>query len=234
MDVENPDQVCAECLKETHIEYKYRGGFFKPRLKGINYLEVGRSKIISNPITIFIEYLYIFYKKIRNAWRKFCKWLFPRRQTIKPQKKADSHIVGRVIFAQRGTGQIPIHNLKVEFWARRWWFFQWRKISEGYSDNDGYFKLPFYLRAARRPMNYHLQVEFYQTTHVYFKNESPEPAYELAAKISFSKKELIGMSYNLRTVPLQLWEYRPDSAIPRVVYMEANGRQTLNIIHRAG
>ena len=224
MEEKDAGKVCEECLKETRIRYKYRGGFFKPRLKGINHLEVGRSKIISNPITIIVEFLYLSFKKIRNGWAHFCKWLFPRRQRIY-REKIDSYLVGRTIFAQTKELRIPVHNLKIEFWGRRLWLFQWRKLSEGYTDNDGYFKLPFHLRSARNRMNYHLQVEFYQTTHVYFKDDKPCPAYQLFVKMNVPKNDLIGMSYNLRTISLPLWEYRSDSSVPRVVIESQNKNQ---------
>jgi hypothetical protein len=56
LNVLHPDEICKECQKQTGIKYEYRDGFFTPRLRSINHLEVGYSKIISNPFTIFLEW----------------------------------------------------------------------------------------------------------------------------------------------------------------------------------
>ena len=51
-----PKTVCAECLKKTKIGYDDGGRFFMPHFKSINHVEVGYSKIITNPLTIFTEW----------------------------------------------------------------------------------------------------------------------------------------------------------------------------------
>ncbi|GAA4466410.1 hypothetical protein GCM10023189_48420 [Nibrella saemangeumensis] len=209
------EKICQECYEKTKIGYRYGGGFFTPRLKSINHLEVGRSKIISNPFLILAEWLYVQYKAIRDWWQQLKKKLFPRRDKIYGHHM-DSQLVGRITFAKRGDLHVPIHNMRVEFWARTWWW-QWRKLSAGLTDQDGYFSLPFDLRTARSWKNRKVQFEIYQTTHIYFKGDEPVSNYALFQVTRIPKSDLVGMSYNLRTIQLFYWEYRTETPVPRVV-----------------
>ena len=209
------EKVCQACYEKTKIVYSSDGGFFSPKLKSVNHLQVGESKIITNPFTILLERLYVQYKAVRDGLQRVRKRLFPRRD-ITYGHHMDSQLVGRITFAGRGDLKVPIHNLRVEFWARTWWL-QWRKLSDGITDTDGYFSLPFDLRAARTWTNRRLQFEIYQTTHIFFKANEPVSNYALFQTTPIPKSNLIGMSYNLRTIGLCLWEYRTDTPVPRVV-----------------
>ena len=215
---EQIEKACKECLEETKIEYLYDDGFFTPKMKGINYLELGRSKIISNPITIFIEWLYVQYKKIRDFFRRFLKTLFPRRSKLY-RGQIDSYLVGRITFAKRQDDFIPIHNMKVEFWARTWWL-QWRKLSDGYTDRNGYFKLPFTLRKARNWQNYKTQFEIYQTLHYYFSDHKGKPIFDCIKTHKIPKNNLIGMSYSLNSIQLFYWEYETNTKLPRAAFQD--------------
>jgi hypothetical protein len=122
-------EIIAKCKRETRIRYQSKGDtFFRPRLRGINYLQVGKSKIVDNPFTILVEWIYDEVIWLRAALQRFSAWLFPRRRRL-PDGHRDSRLVGRIIFAgDRGSGP-PIHNLHLEFWGRTLWF-AWRKIGE--------------------------------------------------------------------------------------------------------
>lgn len=208
-------QVCEECLKKTKIGFAYKGGFFKPGLKGINHLEVGRSAIISNPITILLERLYFWYSKIVDFFKWLNKKLFPRRNKIYGTVM-DSSLVGNISFAKREDERVPIHHLTLQFWSRSW-FGKWRKLSEGFTAEDGTFRLPFDLRMARRFRNHHLKFEIYEITHTFFNEKTSNPVYNLFKSIKIPKADLIGMEYNLRNIYLFFWEYRTDTVLPRVV-----------------
>ncbi|HSK11675.1 MAG TPA: lipoxygenase family protein [Phnomibacter sp.] len=211
----DPQQVCAECLRKTKIGYAYRGGFFKHGLKGINHLEVGSSAIISNPITILAERLLVVFDGVRNIFQRVAKKLFPRREK-RYGSQMDSALIGRITFAQREDEPIPIHHLLVEFWGRTW-LGQWRKLSEGYTGEDGRFRLPFELKEARRRRIRKLRFEIYQFTHVYYNDHEDRQVHQRFKVIPVPKKDLIGMEYDLRTIPLFFWEYRHDVDLPRVV-----------------
>jgi hypothetical protein len=141
--------------------------------------------------------------------------LFPRRPKIWC-KRADSYLTGKIHYAQRDKLHVPIHHLKVEFWGRTRWL-QWRKLAEGYSNEEGVFHLPYELRQARNWRIYKVQFEIYQTTHVYFGSEFPRTVLENCYTEKVPVSNLTGMGYNLRTIHLSLWEYRTDTPIPRAV-----------------
>ena len=223
--VATPDptrEVIDECKRETHIRYKSKGNtFFRARLRGVNSIQVGKSKIIDSPLTIMIEWMFEQYRRLRGAWRRFTGELFPRRPELPPGHR-DSRLVGRVVFAgDRGHGP-PIHNLHLEFWGRTYWF-AWRKIAEGRTDADGSFALPFPLRAARRLAMRSLSLEIQKTTRVYFKDGVPHFHYDLFRAIPVVKSDLIGMDMNLRTIPLDYWLYDRRAVTPRAVVDDAAG-----------
>ena len=121
MTVTQPDstrEIIAKCKRETRIRYKSKGDtFFRPRLRGINYFQVGKSKMIDSPLTIMIEWIFDQFRRLRRAWQRFTAGLFPRRPQL-PAGHRDSRLVGRIIFAgDRGHGP-PVHNLHLEFWGR--------------------------------------------------------------------------------------------------------------------
>lgn len=208
-------KVCKECEAQTKIVYGYNDSFFKPKLKGINHLQVGRSSMISSPLTILLEYLFLVFKTIRDKIQDFLKVLFPRHKKIYG-KKQDTFIVGRITFARDDDLHTPVHNMECELWTRTWWF-TWRRLGQGLSDRDGYFRFGLDLRAARRWSNRALRFQIMQRSHIYYKDGSPHPKFDLFHEIRIPKKDMIGMEYSLHTIQLFYWEYRNDALVPRVV-----------------
>jgi hypothetical protein len=86
MIVTQPDstrEIIAKCKRETRIRYKSKGDtFFRPRLRGINYFQVGKSKMIDSPLTIMIEWIFDQFRRVRRAWQRFTAGLFPRRPQL--------------------------------------------------------------------------------------------------------------------------------------------------------
>lgn len=211
-------KIIEKCKRETRIEYRYGDGFFKPRMRGINHLELGRSKIISSPITILIEWLYVQWKRVRDFFRGLEKRLFPRDGRLWCDR-VDSHLVGQTIFAgDRGDGA-PIHHLHLEFWGRTW-LGHWRKFGETKTDKEGYFRLPFDLRQARRLWVRRVYFEIQTTTRVYFDEGKPRFHFDVWRRIELPKGDLIGMDYNLRTIRLDFWRYRENACTPRAMVNE--------------
>lgn len=210
---ESVREIIRKCKLETRISYPPGGGVFKPRMKGINHLEIGRSKIISSPFTIMLEWLLLQWTRLKRCFRALLSWIFPRRPAIWGHRK-DSRLVGRVIHSgDRGNGS-PIHHLHLEFWGRTR-LGGWRKLSQGRTDKDGYFALPFDLREARRLWVKSLTFEIHTTTRVYFKEDDPHFHYDLFHSQAVTKSDLIGLDYNLRTIRLDYWLYREDAPTPR-------------------
>lgn len=213
IDEKSVREIIDRCKRETRIEYKFGGNFFRPRMKGINHLEVGRSKIISSPITIAIEWLYLQWTRVRGFLKRLSARLFPRRDRLWCDR-VDSHLVGKTIFAgERGHGA-PIHHLHLEFWGRTW-LGGWRKLSEGRTGKDGNFRLPFDLRQARRMWLRKVYFEIHTTTRVYFHEDDPRFHFDLWSRRALPKSDLIGMDYNLRTIRLEFWLYRENALTAR-------------------
>lgn len=206
-------EIIDSCIRQTRIVYSRGNTFFRPRLRGINHLEVGRSKIISNPVTILIEWIYLLWTRLRDLLKVIMQHLFPRRNRLWCNR-VDSHIVGRTIFAgDRGQGP-PIHNLHLELWARTW-LGAWRKLAVGTTDADGRFRLPFDLRQARRLWVRRVFFEIHTATRVYYEGDRPKFHFDLWSRQAISTWDLIGMDYNLRTIQLDFWNYLEGSLTPR-------------------
>lgn len=215
MTREEIKKIIAECREQTKILYTDKGRFFNPRLKSINHLEVGNSKIVNSWINILIEYIYDRYMKVKMALKAWWKRLTPRRDVIVGTQK-DSTVIGRITFGKRQDLFVSIHNKRVELWARTKWF-QWRKLSEGRTDKDGYFELAFDFLAAINIWNKaNLRFEIYEMTGMETVEGVLRPNKSLFKTILIPKSDLIGMSYNLGTIQLFFWEYRDDIRIPRV------------------
>ena len=212
-------KIIEECKRETQIRYKSKGNtFFRARMRGVNSIQVGKSKIINSPLTITLEWIFQMYRRLRKARRRFAAELFLRHPEL-PVGHRDSRLVGRIVFAgDRGQGP-PIYNLHLEFWGRTYWF-AWRKISEGRTDAKGCFALPFPLRAARNLAMRSLSLEIQKTTRVYFEDGAPHFHFDLFNAIPIAKSDLIGLDYNLRTIPLDYWLYDPGTVTPRAVVDE--------------
>jgi hypothetical protein len=206
-------EIIEEAKRETTVVYNYDDSFFTPRMRSINHLEVGRSKIISNPITILVEWAFEKWKAFRRGVKRFLAELFPRRDKIWCDR-VDSHLAGRVVFAgDRGQGA-PIHHLHLEFWGRTW-LGGWRKLGQTRTDRDGQFRLPFDLRQARALMMRRTYFEVHTTTRVYFKENDPHFHFDVWKRMPIKPSDLIGMDYDLRTLRLDFWRYREGAFTPR-------------------
>jgi hypothetical protein len=215
MTKEEIDKIVKECKQQAKIVYTDKGQFFNPKLKSINHLEVGNSKIINNWLTILIEYIYSYYVNIKNAIKSWWQKLTPRKDKIYGTKK-DISIVGRITFGTKQDITTPIHNRGLELWVRTR-FFQWRKLSAGRTDRDGYFELPFDFLATKSWWNRaNLRFEIYEMTGLETVEGKLQPNKCLFKTILIPKSDLIGLSYSLGTIQLFFWEYREDTTIPRV------------------
>jgi len=228
MENQDIDKIIAECKAKTKIVYSNKGGFFSPRLRSINHLEVGQSKIISNPFTIFLELLYLFYKRQRTRYERLMLRLFPRHEKIVGTVK-DSYLTGKLTFKSKYEPRTPIVHMKISLWARSR-LFQWRKLAEGYSDENGGFNLPFDLRAAVRFSNRkNLIFEVEEIDIIAFDaNKKGHRKYKIFHKQKFPKSDLIGMGYNLREIQLDYWNYRTDTTIPRTLLKFEGGDKIQN------
>lgn len=210
----NYHEMIEDGIKATRIQYPYGGGFFTPKLKGINHVTLGESKMIHNPFTISLEWIYVQIKELRDSIQKTYSSLFPRGERIYGDVK-DTKIVGRTTFASRYDHNKPIHNIYMELWAKKRTG-QWRKLGSTYSDKNGEFEIDFDLRYAKSFGIKKIYLEIYQITDVFHQDEKPSLKTTLFKKIQISKSSLIGMRYSLRDVQLFFWEYRHDSKVPRV------------------
>ncbi len=213
-------KIVRECREETKIEYPDGGNFFSPRFKSINNIEVGKSKIISSPLTISLEFIFSIYKYLRNQALRLKNYLFPRRHKIFGGK-ANSRLRGRVIFYAKRGEKKPIHHIRLEFWAKTWWL-QWKKLGTGLSDEQGFYEIPYDRRAARSFWVMNLRVEVYQTSHIYFHQGDPKPVYSLFEKKWVEKDNLRTDDFMLENFHLRLWEYRSDYPAPRVLILDRN------------
>lgn len=209
---EDIKHVCEECQKKTDFTLKYEGGLFRPVFRG---LRPGQSAIINSPLAIFAEWLYKQWLRLGNFFKAVNNWLFPRRNKIYGTTM-DSWVVGNITFAKKQDELVPIHHLRLELWSRTW-LGQWRKLSEGYSAEDGSFRLPFELHMARLLRVRTIHFEIYQITEVMITEQIARPVHQLFKCIRIPKGDLIGMEYNLRNIQLFFWEYRTDTALPRAV-----------------
>lgn len=221
MTEEEIEKIVEKAYAETKILYKYQGSFFSPKLKHINYMEVGRSKIIQSWYDILLEWIYAKLNAFGFRYRNWKKRLFPRRNILF-SGHIDSSLVGQLLFAEPEHENIPIHNMHLEFWGRTR-FYQWRKFGECSSDENGKFRLEFSLVPTQAwILKSTLHFEIYQTTDILCSKGKMIHNQTLFKTISIKKSDLIGMEYNLRIIRLFLWQYRQDSIIPRV-YIKPDG-----------
>jgi hypothetical protein len=194
------------------------------RLKSVHHLNDNGSLIISSPLALLEEYLYRLYERLRNFYESLMAKLFPRYETI-VLSQINSNVIGRLTFSDKKDYHTPIHHMHLELWAKtRLW--QWVKLSEGDTDANGYFDLPFDMSVIHRNrMAKTVRLEIYQTNTHKFNEHPIEDTAEYRAErlnclfktIKISKSDLVGMTYNFGTIPIFYWEYRHDTKLPRVV-----------------
>lgn len=213
---EDLERVYREAIQETKIDFTNQGSFFGPKMKNINHLEVGTSKVIDSKITWIIEYLLDLYERLVVWLKKLNHTLFPRKSHIYGTRK-DSYITAKLTFAKKDDYAIPLHHMPVQFWARTW-FGGWRLFAESYSDRDGIVRLEFDYLESRRFRYRSFHFEICQLTHVFFKNQlEGEIQMDTFERIKVPKGDLTGMGYIMGNIQLFYWEYRRDVEMPRVV-----------------
>lgn len=114
----------------------------------------------------------------------------------------DSELVGKIIIVHHDETKVPLQNTKIEFWANTLTNKR-TKLGECITNSQGEFAIPFNLRAARTWHNHTIQLEIKSDSKYYFFNTSKKvPQYELFNSLPILKTDLIGLSYNLRTINL--------------------------------
>lgn len=217
MEPNNKDSVAEiiqKCKRETKIHYLHNDGFFTGKFWNINHLEIGYSKMIHNPITILVEAFYYFYKKFRNFITVVHDFLFPRKPKIYVDK-LDSYLTGIITHDSLSESRDPIHNVKVEFWVRTKFTFQFRKLGETYTDQHGCFHLNFSLRNARRFFVRSLRIDILLPKDIVYVGQKGTVNWRIFHTIFIKKKNLIGLGYNVHSIALPIWEYRMDTKVPR-------------------
>lgn len=211
------ERVYLEAHKKTRIDYSKSGGFFGPKLRNINHLEVGRSKIINSWITRIAERLLVLYQSVLDWVKKLIRALYPRREKIHGTRK-DAYVTSKLTFSKRDDYAEPIHNMHCQLWARTL-LGGWRLFATGWSDRDGVVKLEFDFLESRRRRYRTFHFEVHQTEHVFFdpNSEKPTTEYSVFERIKVSKKDMTGMGLDLGNLQLHYWEYRRDVDFPRVV-----------------
>jgi len=215
MQSEEIKGIIRECQHNTRISYSKKGSFFTPRLKSINHLEVGHSKIISSPLTIFLELLYLLKNKLRNAFQNLLNRLFSRPAKIYGSSIRDQ-IVGRLTFSGEDDKFLPLHHITLELWSRNLWL-QWRKLGVALSGKDGRFELSYDLPFALKRSFRNFRLEIYQVNHIFKRNDRPTDHTELFKRIFIPKSRLVEGLLDLGDIPLFFWEYRHDFPTARVV-----------------
>jgi hypothetical protein len=211
------EAVYQQAHLETLITYPKKSRWFSPRLKNLNHVHHEEGRVIKGILALLAKLLLEFWEWGKAELKKSIRKIYPRRDKIIGTKK-DAYLCGKLTFSKKADSATPIHNIQVEMWAQKR-LGGWRKFSEGYTDEDGNFRLEYdYVKAMRnRYRKFHFEI--YQTTHVFFNQDSSEPVtkYEIFERIKINKSDLTGMGYNLGTIQLFYWEYRTDTILPRVV-----------------
>ncbi len=212
---EDIERVYKKAYAETKIIYPKKVGWLSPRLKNLNHIRVDHSGLDKNVFIRLVKALIRVYFDMRSWVRSVIKKLYPRKEKIHGTEK-DSYLSGRLTFQKKQDSMVPIHNMRVVFWARTFWG-GWRMLSEGFTDMNGHFKLSYDYLESRKKRYRKFYFEVFQTTHVFFNQDTGDarPKNEVFERFSVKKSDLTGMGYNLGTIPLFYWEYRTDVPLPR-------------------
>ncbi|TVQ50302.1 MAG: hypothetical protein EA362_02680 [Saprospirales bacterium] len=221
-DFEEMFRIQAECEQKLAKQTVKKTS--RHQLKSVHHLSDRGSKLVSHPIALLAEYMYFLYEKLRDYYLSALARFFPRNEHIF-LNSINSSVIGRLTFSDKKDYHTPIHHMHVELWAKtRLW--QWIKLSEADTDTEGYFELPFDMSVIHRNrIAKKIRLEIYHTNSHHFNEHPIENTAEYRAErlnslfktIKINKSDLTGMSYNMGTIPLFYWEYRHDTALPRVV-----------------
>lgn len=192
--------------------------FYHPRLKNLNRLEVYKSRTHKG----LLARIGLFCVERYNAWLRLYsraqKFVFPRKNKIYGNPDSANLVTGHLTFGSRmADADSPLFNMHLELWARTFWG-GYRKLSEGKSDREGKFRLPYDLFYVHRFYIRKVWLAVYQTGYEHFaKNGEHSSTYTEFKRVPISKGDLVGIEYCCRQVQLFYWEYRKDTPIPRVV-----------------
>ncbi len=220
MSTQNTYDQIARLYPEAHEATKAlqnknaKRSRFRHRLKSVNHLHHQGSNIVASPLARVAEGLLEIFLDAKKVVRSIGKKLFPRREILRGTIN-DSSIVGRLTFAEREDQRVPIHHMRIEFWSRTW-IGHWRLLSATFTNSEGYFELPFDMLAAHAYDTKKLWLEFHHTGQYTFDGLIATPVYERYHRIGIRKGDLTGMAYDMGLMSLPYWEYRKDTAIPRV------------------
>jgi hypothetical protein len=218
IDNERIQEVCRECIEKTKVCHGPERNIFHPRLKNLNRVEVHRSRThrgILQRIGLFCVELY---EHSKNLYNRLNRIIFPRRSKIFGEPSPHHKITGHLTFGTRKEeADSPVFNMHMELWARTIWG-GYRKLSEGKSDRNGWFTLPYDLHYVHRFYIAKIWAAAYQTGHEHFhKDGSHHPEFTEFKRVKIIKGDLVGINYSCGQVQLSYWEYRKDTPLPRVV-----------------
>lgn len=90
------------------------------------------------------------YNSIKKAVKAIHNFIFPMRDKIYGYPTMDHVVSGHLTFGSKEEdADKPIMNMHLELWARTFWG-GYRKLSEGVSDREGNFRLPYDLYYVHR------------------------------------------------------------------------------------
>ncbi len=215
---EEINRIYADCHEDTKaITHRTKGRtLFSKQFKSVHDLHHEGSKLVEGPVAIIAEVFYRVWVLIRDGYLKLKKALLPRRDNLIYGTKSDGRVVGYLTFSRRDDHLIPLHHMRLELWGRTKWG-SWMKFSEGFTEPDGTFALPFDMLAVHRyRVRSKLFFELHHTGQYFFQNGKAKPQYELYERIVIKKSSLTGMDFSLGHLLLPYWEYRQDTHVPRV------------------
>ncbi|MEM9391905.1 MAG: lipoxygenase family protein, partial [Bacteroidota bacterium] len=214
----NLEVLCQKCLEETDFSNRLKRKFHHPRLRNLDRLEVHKSRTHQG----LLARIGLFCVELYSGWLRFYTKahhkLFPRRNKIYGDLNPNHLVTGHLTFGSRmADADSPIFNMHLELWARTFWG-GYRKLSQGRSDREGKFSLPYDLFYVHRFYIRKVWLAVYQTGHEHFsKNGQHAPEYTEFKRVGINKADLVGINYSCRQVQLFYWEYRKDTPLPRVV-----------------
>jgi hypothetical protein len=218
IDKEQLEEVCRECTQNTKVSHGPERNIFHPRLKNLNRVEVHKSRThggIFNRLGLFLVELYEHSKRFYHAVHKF---IYPRRDKIYGDPNPNHRITGHLTFGTRKEeADSPVFNMHLELWGRTFWG-GFRKLSEGKSDRNGRFSLPYDLHYVHRFYIASIWVAAYQTGHEHFHRDGQHhPEFTEYKRVKIHKGDLVGIEYSCGQIQLSYWQYRKDTLLPRVV-----------------
>jgi hypothetical protein len=209
---------------EEHLKDAHPTRTTRHRIKSVHHLNDHGSNLLHHPLEIIAESLLKVYEKVRDGYSSLMASIFPRHNHIIRREK-NSSVIGRLTFSDKHHYHTPIHHMHLELWAKIR-LGHWIKLSQGDTNIEGDFELPFDLSVVHRNrIAKNVRLEIYHTDSHRFNEQDlenkavyrSERLHRLFKTIKIKKSDLTGMGYNMRTIPLAYWEYRHDTDLPRVI-----------------